>query len=979
MCRGGAKRWVGYELGTVRSALTEPLFALADKWRLMFRAPRRRAILAALALAAVLLALSARWDPARSRAVGLGLIGAVVLAAFASMAGERRRRRDPDRVLVGPVSRVDPARADRALRALSLIGSEGDARAEGTSYELARLHVARVLADLPSELTLSRGARLASMLSTAGLILGTLTVALTLARLGPVVEGVDLLLARNGVAPMGMPWLEDVEITARPPDYLHGLHVQTASYAEGTSLVVPYGSLITVRGVPTRAGRQLALTDGTNEVAFVDDGSATVVSRWSVTESRTLRIVARFGDVVIPERPDLRVTSVADAPPTVRVTDAPRRVLLVDAPRAIPIRYEATDDHGLREIHLVFRTAGREERRVLARLDGETPSESGGYVVGLRDPLLAKSHAPVEITVEAEDNDPLTGPKWGASPAITVVPPPVGEPATRCVDALRDLRGALVDTLDWRLAREMPSAPESRKAFAAEDNARAIRDGQALEEALAVAYGGVRVPAQLRAIVLAGQEVLAKAVSGERAAPTPESGANVVRATERLVLVTDAVVRGLAFRDARESAKELSDVADDLGLGLTQQQSEAKDVRSRGASRAASARTVLSEGSVVLRRLGVLGHDIGEIVEADLSRVKRAADGHDLPHAELAARDLAARLRQPDPSFGSRGTSGSGGSEAGGSAADGDEDRTPDDVEMAYGAAQDLERLTQEHAGEIGKMEGALSAAASDEEVKEMQQLASRHAQAIRDAVQPLPRVSEGSQSWTSKGAAARELGEQMARALEQARPDDALQSGHGTTGALDEARAMLERGGWMSDPTGGGLGVVEEARRKIESEVRWAEQQVRGMRQRAGERARSELQEGGGEEEKLADRAHDIAQRGREAGSLPEAAIEAIGAAERAAREAAEALKRGDGDRGIDRQREAQRNLEEARGALQGPEENQEEGADVAPPAPGQGSIPRTHRGPDEFRRRVMRGLAEPASGSIKDVWRRYAEGLLR
>ena len=37
------------------------------------------------------------------------------------------------------------------------------------------------------------------------------------------------------------------------------------------------------------------------------------------------------------------------------------------------------------------------------------------------------------------------------------------------------------------------------------------------------------------------------------------------------MLVTDAVVRGLAIRDARASAGQLSDVADDLALGLSQQ------------------------------------------------------------------------------------------------------------------------------------------------------------------------------------------------------------------------------------------------------------------------------------------------------------------------------------------------------------------------------------------------------------------------
>ena len=40
--------------------------------------------------------------------------------------------------------------------------------------------------------------------------------------------------------------------------------------------------------------------------------------------------------------------------------------------------------------------------------------------------FLRQSHAPVEGMVEAKDNDPLTGPKWGRSPALTIILSSVG-------------------------------------------------------------------------------------------------------------------------------------------------------------------------------------------------------------------------------------------------------------------------------------------------------------------------------------------------------------------------------------------------------------------------------------------------------------------------------------------------------------------------------------------------------------------------
>ncbi len=102
---------------------------------------------------------------------------------------------------------------------------------------------------------------------------------------------------------------------------------------------------------------------------------------------------------------------------------------------------------------------------MLARLDGETKSDRGGQLLRLRDPFLKTSHAPVEVTVEAKDNDPLTGPKWGTSAAMALIPPDVGEPEARRLEALRALRGALVDSLAWRLANGPPVEPAARASF----------------------------------------------------------------------------------------------------------------------------------------------------------------------------------------------------------------------------------------------------------------------------------------------------------------------------------------------------------------------------------------------------------------------------------------------------------------------------------------------------------------------------------
>jgi hypothetical protein len=469
----------------------------------------------------------------------------------------------------------------------------------------------------------------------------------------------------------------------------------------------------------------------------------------------------------------------------------------------------------------------------------------------------------------------------------------------------------------------------------------------------------------------------------------------LVGATEKLVLVVDGVIRGLGQRDARASAKQLADVADELALGLMQAQRA--DVAGtldaqHGATRADVATEVLGGGRKHLASLGSLGRDLGEIIEADLARVERGrtAAPADLAHAELAARDLAARLHQPDPSFGSRGQFGHGGGESGGGrgSASGDEEGAGEGERAFNEAAQELERLVGDHANEMGKVEQALSGAGSAEEQKALAQEGKEHAKAVRDATKDLPSVGAGSDSWTSKGAAAREHSEQMAKSLEDGNAADAVQSGRSAMQALDEARRMAGRERFQSfgDPSAQGAERrLDDARKKLEPEVKWAEQRLDEMRKRAAQRAGSELSKSGEEEDKIADRVKQLGDKGHDQGSLPGGSLQPLDAAEDEARQASRALHRGDADKALEHQREAQRQLELAKDALgreEGDQDSQSgnDGDSHAPPN-GHADIPKadSHKGPEEFRRRVIKGLGQTAGGKHKDAVKRYAEGLLR
>jgi hypothetical protein len=782
-----------------------------------------------------------------------------------------------------------------------------------------------------------------------------------------------------------MAWLSEPQIRARPPDYLHQEERRVMSYDD---VALPRGTLVTVRGTPLHAGRRLLLTDGNAEVPFVDDGSGHVVARWPLADSVRLRVVARFGEVVIPEPEGTQIESIPDSAPLVTLEGAPKQIRLASEQDAseVPIHYEATDDHGLREVHLVLRAGTREERRVLARLDGETKNDRGGYNLRASDAFIKKSHAPIEIRVEAKDNDPITGPKWGASDAITIVPPDVGEPESRRLAALVRVRDTLVDALAWRIGTPLAAEPKDRRTMLEHDVKLADDGSEILEQALRASYAGIRVPSRLGAMLRGRMRKVKDAAQNQLRSPSTTARANLVKATERMVLVIDAAIQGLGLRDTRAVARELAEVADDVAGAAALAQKPAEKVR--GEQRMDAAVVVLTGGGKTMRHLGALGRDIGEIVEMDLLRIARARGASDLSHATLAAQDLAARLRQPDPSFGARGgrPSHAGGESGGGRGASGEEgDGETSDVEQAFNeAARELDRLAAEHAGHVGKVEQSLASGSTKEDLEALSEEAKKHAQKVREAVRPLPNVGGGSDSWTSRGAAAREHAEQMAKAMEQGNVADAVQSGRSALGALDEAKRATsrERFGRLSDPNA--ERTVDEARRQMEAEVKWAEDKLDELRRRASQRAAPELREHGDTEGKLGERARELGRKGRDQEALPPSALDALRDAEQAAQEAARALREGDAEKGLKKQREAQQKLEMARDALgdsEGDRSESSHGDGDRESSHDHTDIPKAdaHKGPEEFRKRVIKGLGQPAGGKYRDAVKRYAEGLLR
>lgn len=961
------------------------LARLATLWRAHENRARRRALGGLLVAALLCLAHLARLGTPLARLTVAGLL----LAALAIVVWLSWRAREAYRSHEGIVNRaVSPAYPElgaRTLRALRLV-EKSELTPVETSPELARLHLDRLVARIDEDHVERRAAQAGRRWHHLGLLAGAL--ALTAVFRGPfrVVEGLDILFARHGEAPLAFDWLDEILVVATPPAYLHENARIRPGFGE---MSLPRGTTLIVRGRPVHAGRQLVLVDDLGEeIPFVDDAQGGMVARFTLGESTRLGISARFGGVRIPQRGSFELVSIPDLTPEVVLEGAPRTARLLDEPEIV-VSYEVRDDHGLREIHLVLRAGNREDRRVLAELDGEPRAHRGAMRLKSTDPFFRRTYVPVELVVEARDNDPITGPKWGKSEAITLLPPAVGEPEALRYAALGRARDGLVDLLAFRGEAEVGAKAAELREHAQAESIESGRAFELIEEILDASYGGLSVPRRTSLLIRGQLRRLREALAAELRSTTQKAHDEHLRATEDATLSMEAIVRALGARDSASISKRLADVAEDAASGAEMARSSIE--RARGITRLEAAEIVLEKGGEQLLKLGALGQDLGEIVDNGLRRIRRAKSQENFFHAELAARDLAARLKNPLPSF--SGGGGGGGTGEGGGGEGGD----PGDFSEAEGEitrqARELEDLARDHAAEIAEVEQALRDGMDQEELAELSEEARRRAQEIRETARSLGPMRGEPGTAESSAASGREHAEAMAGALERNALADAVESGQEAMRALEEAERNPSRFSPFDDARV--QQEAREARDELAPHLAWAEKALEELRQKAGDHARDRLRDSARREAQLAERARELLEEGKHGlPGLPEELLDLLDDAESLMREAQRALGAAQGEQALERQRSAQRLLERARDEGDEGEGEGDEGASEHarrdrgqdrngedPSLASKLPIPsaREHQGPEAFRKRVLEGLGGSNDPRLREAIKRYAEGLLR
>ncbi len=824
---------------------------------------------------------------------------------------------------------------------------------DGGSLQLAELHFKQVLASVPLGKVRQRASSLRRLLLLSFFAFAVLCFGLLLARPLSLVEGVDILLARNGAGPFRLAYVAELSIQAEMPAYLEK---KEKSRLQSSQLaLLPQGSRLEVRIVPIVPSRQLLLTDGVHEEKFVSDGKGGWVAHWVADDPSNLRVAARFGDVLLFDSHETHVSPQEDRAPAIFLRGAPNRLLLGEL-NSLPLHYSAVDDHGISQIDLVMSSGQRSFRKELVHLDSQKRGHTGAYTLTREHELLRRAFLPVHVWIEARDGNTATGPSWGKSKVITLVPEPLGkEMASRHI-SLRRYRKSIAQYL----ATDMGAAHLSRRdALSARRAAFQVlsQELHALEKSL---EGHRQVPHRSLVFLRAQMEALEK--KGEERTRS-----------ESVLLATDALIHGIARREAAQLSKDLGSAVEEIAVQAREIRFDPESIHLRGL-------LDLLEGALAgasqLQEIGVLGDDLGSVAVADLGRVGRSLRGHEYGHAEAAALHLAERLKRGTPSFGSKGGGVESGSPSGGSSQGEASEGSPssDAPEEFQELSQKVDELAQEAAGELSELERMLRDAqrAAEDDFSPSPELEKTFDE-LRTALEQLPKNSQVPDGARAEAASARSQGEAMLDALQSGDLAESLERGADAISSLERAQRLIrQQGSWLRERD------LLEARDAIKKSMKLAKESLLQVQKKSAQGMKKSLGERAQRQADLSKKAAELAERGSGSHApLGQESVQSLKNAARLLKQAAAEMNAGRASAGARRAEEAQEQLERALPSRGSASEGTNSEAERKKAGKSRANVPKEDRHmARDFRKRVEAGLGR-ASGRLSRAVRRYAEEL--
>jgi len=211
------------------------------------------------------------------------------------------------------------------------------------------------------------------------------------------------------------PLWSDVSVTLNYPDYM----MRQPLVLDGISgdITAPRGTEVLLRARADRTVKTARLLMPSGEVAMQVASGRALTATFTINDSGRYRVALTTpsGDDVT-EDPGHLLTVEPDNAPGVELVDpdGDKTVLPTDK---IPLTWKTRDDYGITELTLVVRNlrkGGEPERRPLPSPKDQPKEASGRFTLDVSK-LAVRPGDRVIISVEARDNDTVSGPKTGQS------------------------------------------------------------------------------------------------------------------------------------------------------------------------------------------------------------------------------------------------------------------------------------------------------------------------------------------------------------------------------------------------------------------------------------------------------------------------------------------------------------------------------------------------------------------------------------
>ena len=391
-------------VAVVAAVIAATLFAVVVLGLIPFSTPLRIVLLSGLGVAAVAAAAHVAWWRGRP------LRHDVVVAGRLEDALARRGAGVGDMVRAA-VELRDNSVDDKLGRSRALC----DAHIEGT---LARLRDGHAQQSLPA---VALEAAVPTLLGSAG-VLVVLAISLAVAhttivdRVARLLSGTAAAAALAERAAQLPPLVTDVTITLHFPEYM-GRADEVIPGASG-DVSAPRGTEVTIEGRADRPVEKAALivTGGDSELALAAEVTDRVLrARFTVKVPGAWRfkIVSNGTEIIDPVARKILVR--ADAPPVVRI-EQPEGDITVQLEDTVPLRWAVEDDVGVTKVRVVVKRQGSARSpwsKDLQDVAGSRTVVGGGGLV-IKD-TGARPGEKLAVTIEALDNDTVSGPNVGRS------------------------------------------------------------------------------------------------------------------------------------------------------------------------------------------------------------------------------------------------------------------------------------------------------------------------------------------------------------------------------------------------------------------------------------------------------------------------------------------------------------------------------------------------------------------------------------